>query len=112
DRNFQAVRDQADAVGRRSRLSRPNVDANMMMVTASREEQCPGVRALRHSQTEEFAVESLGNGQVFDVKVDVPQVGVRELGCRRRLGGNRGKEVLEIEWSGHHRNLPILPAPL
>src|SRR6266404_4015036 len=111
DRNLHAVRNQSHTVGLRNALARPDVDTNMVMVTASGEEQRPRVRTLGYTQADEFAVKSFRGDQVLDMKVDVPELDLRRRVSRRRFGGDGREEVVEIKWGGHHRNLPIVPTP-
>src|SRR5260370_13783223 len=94
-RNLDGVRNQSHIVGRMNALARPDVDTNMMMVTASGEEQRTRVRALGYTQAEEFTIKSLRGIQVLDMKVDVAEVDLRTRLCGCRFGGDGREVVLE-----------------
>src|SRR6266545_4894879 len=76
-RNFQAIRDQSDAVSRRRLIACPGVDSQMVMITSGGKEQRAGIRPLRHREAEKFVVEPLGGGQVGNMKVNVAEVSLR-----------------------------------
>src|SRR5579859_2725002 len=83
----------------------------MVMVSAGGKEQGARVRALRHSQAQEFTVESFCGSKVRNVEMDVAQFRGRGKSCRR-LGRKCGKQVVEIQRRSYHRNLVIVPLPL
>ena len=112
DRNLKAIGNQSDTVGRGNSVARPDVDSNMVMVTAGSEEQGPGVRALRDRQTQELTVESFRHLEIGDVKVDMPNVGFGWWFHRCGFVCRLCEQIVQIQRFGHHCNLTVTPGPL
>ena len=84
-RNFQAIRDQSDAVARWRLIAGPGVDGQVVMVTTGGKEQRAWVRTLRHRQAEKFVVEPLGGSEIGHMQVNMAEVSLRWHLRRRRL---------------------------
>ena len=89
----------------------PDVQPQVVMVAARRDEQRARIGALHHVEAQQIAVKRLGAGQIADLQVNMPDVRVPVDPIPRGAIRLR-QQIFRVERLRHHRYLIAPPRPL